>query len=262
MLKREDLWLWGQDAGSHHATLNNCWHLPGENRMGPMEGSLYLGVPNICRVAMGNKPEPPFFDEAEKIKDAPKVVWSIIGDGGSQRTNTGETDLSAVIDVARAYPNIIGGIMDDFFSDERMKVYTPDVIGACAAGLHNAGLDLWTVLYTHELQKPIADHLVHCDVITFWTWKAADLPALEENLTKLESILTEPRPIYQGIYFYDYGTGAPMPMERMRQQLETGLRLYEAGRIRGMVFCSNCIADIGLETVEYTRRWLDEHCEG
>jgi len=162
--------------------------------------------------------------------------------------------------VAKAYPNIIGGIMDDFFSDARMKVYTPDVIGACARGLHDAGLDLWTVLYTHELHKPIADHLLHCDVITFWTWKAADMLGLEDNLTRLEGILAKPRPIYQGIYFYDYGTGTLMPMDLMEYQLETGLRLYEAGRTKGMVFCSNCIADIGLETVEFTREWLDKHC--
>ena len=52
-----------------------------------------------------------------------------------------------------------------------------------------------------------------------------------------------------------------MTMEQMQHQLETGYRLYEAGRTRGMVFCSNCIADIGLETVEFTRKWLDAHCD-
>ena len=52
-----------------------------------------------------------------------------------------------------------------------------------------------------------------------------------------------------------------MSMELMKHQLEVGYRLYEAGKIKGMVFCSNTIADIGLETVEYTRQWLNEHCE-
>lgn len=261
MMKRDALWLWGQDIGSHHATLNNCWKLPGENRMGPVEGSAYLGVPNICRVAMGNLPEPPFFEEAEKLKDIPKVVWSVIGDGGSKRTDGGNTDLQAVIDVAKVYPNIIGGIMDDFFSDARMAVYTADVIRDIAGTLHQNNLDLWTVLYTHELHKPIAEHLRHCDVITFWTWHAEDLIHLEENMTRLESVLAEPRPIYQGVYFWDYGASRPMPMELMKHQLEVGYRLYEAGKIKGMVFCSNTIADIGLETVEYTRQWLNAHCE-
>jgi hypothetical protein len=260
MMKRDDLWLWGQDAGSHHATLNNCWKLPGENKMGPVEGSAYLGVPNICRVAMGNLPAPPFFDEAEKLKDIPKVVWSVIGDGGSGRTDGGNTDLQAVIDVAKVYPNIIGGIMDDFFSDARMQVYTADVIRDIAAALHEQNLNLWTVLYTHELTKPIAAHLAHCDVITFWTWNGGDLTDLEDNLTRLEETLTAPKPIYQGVYFWNYGASRPLTMEQMEHQLETGYRLYEAGRIKGMVFCSNCIADIGLETVAFTRKWLDAHC--
>ncbi len=260
MMERKNLWLWGQDAGSHHATLNNCWKLPGVNRMGPAEGAAYLGIPNICRVAMGNQPAPPFFDEAEKLKEIPQVVWSIIGDGGSDRTSGGDTDLQAVLDVAAHYPNIIGGIMDDFFSDARMAHYTPEVIGGIADRLHEKGLGLWTVLYAHELHKDIAAHLVHCDAITFWHWKAEELAGFEANLTRLESILTEPKPIYQGIYFWDYGCSRPMTMDAMKAQLEAGYRLYEAGRIRGMVFCSNAICDIGLDTVEYTRKWLDEHC--
>jgi hypothetical protein len=30
------------------------------------------------------------------------------------------------------------------------------------------------------------------------------------------------------------------------------------GDIEGIIFCSNCIADIGLDTVEYTRKWRTE----
>jgi hypothetical protein len=34
--------------------------------------------------------------------------------------------------------------------------------------------------------------------------------------------------------------------------------LLKKGDIEGIIFCSNCIADIGLETVEYTRKWIAE----
>ena len=33
------------------------------------------------------------------------------------------------------------------------------------------------------------------------------------------------------------------------------------GEIKGVILCSNCIADIGLDTVEYTRTWLQAHGE-
>lgn len=51
---KDKLWLWGQDAGSHHAAVGNkSWKLPGENRMGPAEGAAYMGIKNIFRVVMG-----------------------------------------------------------------------------------------------------------------------------------------------------------------------------------------------------------------
>lgn len=54
---KDKLWLWGQDAGSHHAAVGNkSWKLPGENRMGPAEGAAYMGIKNIFRVVMGGGP--------------------------------------------------------------------------------------------------------------------------------------------------------------------------------------------------------------
>ena len=67
MKLRDTLWIWGQDAGSHHRTGNNTWNLPGENRMGPVEGCRYLGIPNCCRVVMGGHPTPPFDAEADAL---------------------------------------------------------------------------------------------------------------------------------------------------------------------------------------------------
>ena len=83
MKLKDGLWIWGQDAGSHHAASGNqSWKLPGVNRMGPAEGARFLGVPNICRVVMLGKPEPPFDAESEALSGFGKVIWSIVGDSG------------------------------------------------------------------------------------------------------------------------------------------------------------------------------------
>ena len=45
-------------------------------------------------------------------------------------------------------------------------------------------------------------------------------------------------------------------MDLMKYQLDKYLELYEQGKIKGVILCSNCIADLGLATVDYTREWL------
>lgn len=46
---RDNLWIWGHDAGCHHSGAGLQWKIPGTNTMGPVEGAEYLGIPNCCR---------------------------------------------------------------------------------------------------------------------------------------------------------------------------------------------------------------------
>ncbi len=72
---KEKLWLWGQDAGSHHAAAGNqLWKLPGINKMEPAAGAAYLGIKNMCRVVMCGTPAPPFDSESEKLRAMHQVV--------------------------------------------------------------------------------------------------------------------------------------------------------------------------------------------
>lgn len=258
MIKNKDLWLWGQDAGSHHAVSDNAWNLPGENKMEPMEGAEYLHIPNMCRIAMSGLPKPPFDKEAEKFSSCGEVVWSIMGDSESKRFNAGDTDVDAVLDIAKKYPNITGGAMDDFFSGTRMSVFTPEVLHGLAEKLHTLDLKLWTVVYIHDLEKDISAHLAECDVISLWHWCAEELQDIRGNFEKLKGLLPVDKKIYAGCYFWDYGNSKPLSMDDMRLQLEQYEALYDEGIISGVIFCSNCIADIGLDTVEYTKKWIEE----
>ena len=43
----ENIWLWGQEPGSHHASEH--YHLPGENKMTAIEGCDFFGIRNCCR---------------------------------------------------------------------------------------------------------------------------------------------------------------------------------------------------------------------
>lgn len=253
---KDNLWIWGQPAGSHHKVENNIWNLPGENKMGAVEGAEYLGIPNICIVSSGDDPAPPFDNEAEKLKHCPKVAWSIVGDGSSKRFSEGKTDLEDVLKIAEKYPNIVGGVMDDFFRPDRQEVFTPEMVKEYAEKLHKSGLELWTVLYEHELTEEVRPYLEHCDIISFWTWDAANLNNMEENMAKVQALVSPDKKIYAGCYMWDYNWGKPMPMDLVKYQFEIYKKWFEEGIISGMVVCSNCIADLGIEAADYTREWI------
>ena len=59
-----------------------------------------------------------------------------------------------------------------------------------------------------------------------------------------------------GCYMWDYGDHKSLSIKDMEYQCEKYMQWMEAGDIEGIIFCSNCIADLGLEAVEWTRKWI------
>lgn len=258
MSMRDRLWMWGHQEGSH----NTHWNLPSPSRMTPAEGALYMGLPNALMVTYGGNPVPPFDREARALTSLKKVVWSIVGDSGSKR-NDQKTDLEEVVALAGKYPNICGAIMDDFFQNGEDQTvpgrYTPQDLAGFRRELRRARqpLDLWVVLYDYQLNRPLQYHLAECDVVSFWTWKGADLAQLEQNLPRVQALAPGKR-IMLGCYLWDYAVGKPMPLDLMQHQCRLGQQWIKEGKIEGMVFLASCICDIGLESVEWTREWIRE----
>jgi len=253
---RSRLWVWGHPAGSH----NDAYHLPGASRMTPVEGAYYLGVPNALMVVYNSQPEPPFHRLAVAFRPLQQVVWSILGDGSSIRKNQ-QTDLEDVLELADSFPNVRGAVMDDFF-------HPPDASGTISrvgiadlqqihTRLHarHRPLDLWVVLYQHELDLPLAPYLAACDVVTFWTWKPEQVARLEENLARVEALAPDQRKVL-GIYLWDYGGGQPMPIACLEHPCRLGLEWLHSGRIDGIIFLASCICDLELEAVEWARQWI------
>jgi hypothetical protein len=155
--------------------------------------------------------------------------------------------------------------MDDFFrvpdappSDGTCGRYSVASLREFRRRLHGGArpLDLWVVLYTHQFDLPLRAHLAECDGVTLWTWQARDLERLETNFAAAEE-LAAGRKLMLGCYMWDYGKdGAPMPIELMEHQCRLGLEWLKQGRIEGMIFLASCICDLGLDAVEWTRRWI------
>lgn len=264
MKLKERFWIWGQDAMSHQTSIGNAkWKLPGGNKLEPVEGAAFLGIPNICRVVMNGKPVPPFDAESEKMKNIPKVIYSAIGDSGSKR-NDAETDLEEVIRQAEKYPNITGAILDDFFGHRFQPVeswarYSSSYIRDMRERLHTAlprPLDLWVVWYKRGLEFPVDEYLCEFDGITYWNM---DTPAQKDSLRDDLDRMIERTPGKKrmtGCYIWNYGAGKPLAPEELEFECETYLDYIRQGKSEGIIFCSNTCADIAGPAVDFLREWI------
>lgn len=264
---RDRFWIWGQDPGCHHLNPSgkNGYNLPGENLMDSREGCDFLGISRCCRVTMWTGPFPPFDDEAEKIKDLDEVVWSAIGAGGVKQHNDDKSDLDEVLRMAEIYPNVTGAVLDDFFSsvefaDKKVARHSVGSIRNMRDRLHSfekGKLDLWMVWYSYQLDFEVQEYIDLTDVVTLWVWKGSDLADLDAHIEKVLKRAPTKRRI-SGCYMWNYGEHKPLSVDDMKFQCEKYHDWIRKGWIEGVIFCSNCICDIGLDTVEWTRNWIAE----
>jgi hypothetical protein len=259
---RDRLWLWGHDAGAH----NEGWGLPRPSRIAPAEAACYLGVPNLIMVRYKGRPPLPLDRYAESLRTLRRVVWSAVGAHGQ----TDEAERAHVLDLAARFPNFTGIILDDFFVETPGPGDEPAVLpldglrdlrGRLTAGRRR--LDLWAVVYDHQLDPRVAPFLQFLDRVSLWAWHAEKVPAMSESLGRLEELAPSCGKVL-GCYLWDYGRKTPMPLDLLQGQCEAGLEWLRQGRIEGIIFLASCICDLGLEAVEWTQGWIgmvgDQHC--
>ena len=255
---RDRLWIFTCAANSDYP------HLGRRSVMTPAEGAFYLGVPNIIVVqssqteAPFGRLEPPFAQYTFALRPLKRVVWSVVGSGGFHSPD----ETEEVLALARSTPNFAGIMLDDFFTGRkegdraRLPVEELAEIRRRLKGIDEK-LDVFATLYVHHLDLPLADYLDLIDVITLWTGGSAELVNLEANLKKAEALAPKARKML-GCYVVDYGRKQGTPVPLMKLQCEIGLRWLRAGRIEGMIFLGNTTMDLGFESVEWTRRWIQK----
>lgn len=253
---RSRIWLWCHNRGVY----NNIKALHAESDYTPVEALEYMGVRNALMVVYGGKPEPPFDAIQEKYRRLDKVVWSIIGDASSKR-NQEKTDIEEVIALGKKYPNVKGGIMDDFFQ------IGPNLsrVGDISARMHEANLPLWVVLYANQLDEAekfnMSRILPLCDVVTFWTWWAKDLVKLKDNMARARRLIPADKRIVLGCYLWDFGAGAEVSSDMMDLQLNQAREWLLDGTIHDVILLGSPLFGMNLKSIEQARQWLDKYGE-
>lgn len=266
------LWMWGHGAGS----TDSLYKIPKGNGIDEADAIRSMGIPNLCVIRWRGLPQPENADDPAKppferfcrtLTDVKRIAWSLV-DGAPEPY---ERKKRWVFDLAASMPNFTTLFLDDFFID---KPHLSPGKTEPAAHLSLDALrqlrdematlprrpDLAAVLYAYQLDESIRQHLELCDVVSFWTWHATDLAALESNFRRYREILPNKRTLL-GIYMWDFGNMRPVTPELMTHQLDFALDLFKRGEIEGMIFHCTPLCDIGLDAVERSRRWIRENGE-
>lgn len=263
---RDRLWLFGVPANDGYGYVHR------RSLMSPAEGAYYLGIPNILMNQVVRrsleeegkyKPfEPPFEQYTIALRPLKRMLWSITGSGGYSPPEYRKEVLS----LAKTTPNCVGLYMDDFFftgkkreAEGRQAALSVDELKEIRQQARGSGkkLDIWVTFYTRLLGLPLDDYLKLIDVITLWTWSSEDLKDLQANLNQTEELAPRLRKTL-GCYFFDFTKRQPLSVVDMKYQCEAGLHWLRQGKIEGIMFLSNCMEDLGFESVEWTREWIQK----
>jgi hypothetical protein len=225
--------------------------------MTPVEGAVYLGVPNLHMIwiwrADAPEPVPSWRQFALPLRAMRQVVWSIAHGHGLSYTDH-------IFPLVAESPNVSGVILDDFFTprpDGQIAALDDRQLDELAPRLRlpDRRLDLWCVVYEQDLAKPIAPLVDRMDVLGFFLWNSDGIPALADHLETLQRIAPT-KPTVLGLYLWDYAQRRPMPPDLVEFQCNTALELLRTGRIVGITFVASCICDLELPAVEWTRAWI------
>lgn len=255
---RDRLWMFS------FATNSDFYHLQRRSVVSAAEGNFYLGVPNILMVQSSTKEAPwgrfelPFEPYTVALRPLQNVVWSLVGSGGFNKPY----ETAAVLAMARRVPNFRGVMLDDFFTGKtegKRAQFTVEELADVRRQLDATGkkLDIFATLYVKQFELPLQDYLKLIDVLTLWNMDTAHIPHMEQNLEKFERLHPQKRKML-GCYLVDYRKKQGTPVALMQHQCEVGLRWLEQGRIEGIVFMGNTVVDLGFESVEWTRRWIEQ----
>ena len=250
----DKLWNWGHLETSHNACTGLLC------KMTPEEFADEYGIRNAFIVSYGGNIQPPFDNMAKRFSSLREVKWSVLGDSS---TPLPDDELGNTLDVINALPygeNISGGIVDDFFSPERMKRFTPEVLKKIKRALNDKGLDFWCVLYNMQLDFELDKYLECFDGITFWIWQCQEINNMEDHLGKLFALAGK-KPVMLGMYLWDYSLNKPMKTELFEKQLNHYFELLKEGRTEGVIFCSNTIGDATLAVNDMLKKYISARGE-
>ena len=278
---RDHLWIWGHPTNAMYPFLSKKGR--GVSTISPVEGLGYIGATNLFYNDYIKR-----FDvmlECERAKNVPQVGWVIerTAATGSEHDNPDEIfervtvkDAETLVDIAKKYKNITIGIFDDFFSPANTAnnhtYYTPEMVREYRETLNAAGIELWVVLYTQNMDHygmdSLRPYLKEFDGVSLWFWEEEEVEANYDKHMELFLKETEGQKRMVGCYIYNFAKGKDARPNLVIKQLEKGSEFIKRGELEALIVHTNSAFGVEppFEAVEQCREWIrihgDEEVEG
>jgi len=159
------------------------------------------------------------------------------------------------------FPNLVAGFIDDTSGEATHDSYSTDTPRQVREALrsHNPDLDLWIVVYTHQLAEDLwGDWEDQVDVICLWVWKSSDLVDIDEHIARCRERFPRQR-LVMGVYMRDYTLRAPVPLDLLEIELHSIARHLEAGVLDGYSILCTALIDQHPEQAEFIRDFIHSH---
>jgi len=190
-------------------------------------------------------------DYDEVTCDITKWGWAWSADGRPackpvSDPATMQAEGQNVARLARQFRNVTGVYCDDLMGLMKQFKYGPKEFGNVRSAVRsaNGALALWTVVYTHELAQ--ADFWTqmrpHIDVVALWIWNSDNIDRMPDYVDQCLRLFPD-KPIVMGVYLRDYPKVAPVPVDRVRRQMEGIAALVEKGKLAGYSILAAVLID-------------------
>jgi len=187
----------------------------------------------------------------EVVCDISKWGWEWNADGrpackvrGDPATVRAEGENVARL--AQQFANVTGAYCDDLLGLMKQFKYGPKEFAAIRAAIRerHPALKLWTVVYTHELNQVDfwTQMRPHMDVVTLWVWNSDQLGDMPRYVEECRRLFPD-TPIVMGVYLRDYPKVAPVPVSRVKAQMEGIADLIGQGKLAGYTILGAVLID-------------------
>jgi hypothetical protein len=180
-------------------------------------------------------------DYDEVTCDISKWGWEWNADGrptckAQSDPATVQTEGENAARLAKQFPNVTGVYCDDLLGLMKQFKYGPKEFGNIRSAIRNLNpaIKLWTVVYTHEFGQAEVWTAMrpHIDVVTLWIWDSDNIGRMPQYVDHCRGLFPD-KPIVMGLYLRDYGKVAPIPVDRVRGQIEGIADLIGKGKLAG-----------------------------
>ncbi len=176
------------------------------------------------------------------------------------RDDNPDTVVSEAENLARLapdFPNVTGAFIDDTSGEMEYDNYSADTSGLIGEAVRAADLDLWIVVYTHQLEPEMwAPWVDQVDVINLWVWNCGDLPEIDSYIARCRELFPEKR-LTMGIYIRDYPLREGVPIDLLEIEMSAIARHLEAGTLDGYGILATCLIDQHPEQAEFIRDFAE-----